>query len=566
MSAVADGPALAYDGIHRRFHDEAARRLAKQGHVRIFRRDFELSLPVDWTADPHQSRSWRYRLHTLEFLDVLCQVYEDGDDLEALRTASDVALDWVRQNPRRGAGVSEFAWYDMAAALRGPMIAYLTQAATRVGVLDGQEAEELFASAVEHGHFLADDAHYTERHNHGLFQDEGLLLLSSYLAPLPEAQGWSATARRRVVETIQSTVSERDAVHLEHSPAYHCTIVNLMRRLRGRDAQLREQLAELAERMDASAGWLVTPSGRLPPVGDTDPEEGPKWLLRAGAQKAGLRGFFKAGYGIVKTEDSYLMLAAGFHNSSHKHADELSFVLEEGGTLLVGEAGRFAYEEADPRRQFARSPSAHNGLIVDGEAAPLQGAEPYGSGVEAVGSGDGWYAIEARNPLLARRGIEHTRLLVHRPSAALIVLDELAADQGHSYTRLLHLGPAVSCSRSGDGISFESPGGNGSIFNWGPISRMDLVKGQREPRIQGWFYPHEREELETFVLELETEAASDLLGLVLSIGEELRLEGATMDDEGRLLSLSGPSGGFELSVTRTARRKLAIEQRDAGAG
>ena len=562
IKALAAQPQANYDGIHRRKHDEEARERARQGHVRIFGRDFELSLPIDWTADPHHSRSWRYRLHTLEFLDVLCQVHEDDDDDAALRMACDVVLDWVRHNPLGGDGVSDFAWYDMAAALRGPLLAYLAREGARTEVLDEEEAEELFTSVLQHGHYLADDLHYTGGHNHGLFQDEGLLLLSSYLDPLPEAQGWSAKARRRVVDTIQSTVSERDAVHLEHSPAYHCTIVNLMRRLRGRDAPLEEQLAELAERMDASAGWLVTPAGKLPPVGDTDPEEGPKWLLRAGAKKRGIRGFFGAGYGIVKTDDAYLMLAAAFHNSSHKHADELSFVLEEGGTFLVGEAGRFAYEETDPRRQFARSPRAHNGLIADGDAAPLLGADPYGSGVEAVGAGDGWYAIEARNPLLARRGIELTRLLLYKPNLALVVLDDLAADEGHAYTRLLHFGHEVGCADTEEGISFEAPHARGTVTWWGPVSRTELVRAQRQPEIQGWFYPHEREELETFALLLESEAASELLGLVLSTGEALRLRDAAIEGDLRRLSLAAAGGGFELVVSRAARRKLAIEQSD----
>lgn len=562
VRALAAQPAVAYDGIHRRYHDDEARGRAREGLSRVFGRDFELTPPIDWRADPYGSRSWRYRLHTLEFLDVVCQLHEDDGDEQALRMACDAALDWVRNNPRGGGETSDFAWYDMAAALRAPLIGYLAQAAPRARAVSEAEAEELLDSALDHGHFLADDANYTFDHNHGLYQDEGLLLLARYLGPLPEAQGWSAKARRRVVETIRSTVSERDAVHLEHSPAYHCAIVNLMRRLRTRDPGLSDELAELAERMDASAGWLVTPAGNLPPVGDTDPEHGPKWLLRAGARKTGIRGFFKSGYGVVKTKSSYLLLSCGYHNRSHKHADELSFVLEEDGVMLVGEAGRFAYEESDPRRRFARSPWAHNGVVIDGKVAPMEQFEPYGSGVEAVGSGSGWFAIEAQNPLSARAGIEHRRLLLHRPGVALLVLDELTTKRKRTYSRLLHLGPQVACRLEEDGwASLEWPGGSGWASSWGPSKGAEVVRGRREPGIQGWYYPHEREEVETDVLVLESRAASTVLGLALGMrGRRLSLEAVEADPERRVVRLRDGEDELELSVSRTARRKLLIEQ------
>jgi hypothetical protein len=560
LSTVAAEPEPHYDAVHVRDHGPRARQRALQGYVPLLGTEFELRLPIDWTADPHLSRSWKYELHTLEFLDVLCQIYRDEGDPKPLRTACDVALDWMRQNGQGARGVSQFAWYDMAVAIRGPYIAYLLRAGARVGILTEAEAKEFLGSSLQHAAFLFDDDNYAHGHNHGLFQDEGLLLLASYLTFVPGARDWRARARERAIATIESTVDVRDGIHLEHSPAYHCNIVNLLRRLRRRDEKLRQELTDLAQRMESNAGWLVTPSERLPPVGDTDPKPAREWAIRAATAATGICGFFDAGYGIARTRDAYLLLTAGYHSDAHKHADELSFVLEEKGVLLVNDAGRFTYDEEDPRRQHARSAPAHNGLIADGEPSSWKEAPPYGSGLEAVGSGAGWYAMQARNPLLLDGGIEHRRLLLYKPTVSLIVLDELTADREHSYTRFLHFGPELTCRQVENRVLFEGVA-RGSVRDWGsPESRVRLVRGQRTPHLQGWFYPAEREEAEAFALELETVASSAVLTTILSIGTpELRLEDVAIDDERVVIRLAAGSRHVALGITRSNDELRVVE-------
>ena len=46
-----------------------------------------------------------------------------------------------------------------------------------------------------------------------------------------------------------------------------------------------------------------------------------------------------AGIASVRDGESHLVLSAGFHNTTHKHADELGFELSEGGRRLVTDTG-----------------------------------------------------------------------------------------------------------------------------------------------------------------------------------------------------------------------------------
>ena len=61
-----------------------------------------------------------------------------------LRALEDNQLPQLAEELRQGEpGVSEFAWYDMAVALRAPFIGYLLCAGAHEGVLSEQEATAL---------------------------------------------------------------------------------------------------------------------------------------------------------------------------------------------------------------------------------------------------------------------------------------------------------------------------------------------------------------------------------------------------------------------------------------
>jgi hypothetical protein len=480
------------------------------GRFYVYGFEARLRPPVDWLADPPGSRTWRYELHTLTWLKEALARYAAGGDVETLAVARDVVLDWARAHLRFDGERSEFAWYDMAVGLRAPYVGYVLRACLAEEMLGDEEAELLLEAAERHGAFLADGANYAAGNNHGLFQDEGLYLLARLLPDLPAAAAWRELALTRMKASLRETVDFEEGAHLEHSPAYQLAILDLVARLAANVSELPE-LAGLLDRMRRTAAWQVTPGGRMAQLGDSDDLAAPRWAQDAASKLRGLHALPKAGQAFVREGDSYLAVSAAYHGPAHKHADDSGFLLVEGGRTILGDAGRWGYYEDEPDRGYARSAAAHNVLAVDGRDFEWRGAEPYGSGLVAAGEGDGWYAIVARNPLLARQGVEHRRILLYRPAEQLIVIDELRSDEQHEYARHFHLGPGLAAERTGEGrIALGGDGVAATLIDHSGGAEIFLDRGRDDPR-RGWTYPGDRERTPVWTATLRTRAADATL-------------------------------------------------------
>jgi hypothetical protein len=487
------------------------------GRFYVYGQASELCIPIDWHQDPHQSRSWRYELHALTWLKEALARHALGDDIEMLAVARDVVLDWAQSHLRSDEEPSEFAWYDMAVGLRAPYLGYVLRACLAEDMLDDRRADLLLEAAERHGAELANGDNYAAGNNHGLFQDEGLYLLARQLPTLPAAAAWRELALTRLKATLAETVSFGDGAHLEHSPAYQLAIVDLLARLAANVGDLPE-LGPLLNRMRRTAAWQVTPAGRMAQLGDTDDLPAPSWARDASSSLRGMNPLFEAGQAFVREGRSYLAVSAAYHGPAHKHADDTGFLLVEDGQVVLGDAGRWGYYEDEPHRLYARSAAAHNVLTVDGQDFEWRAAEPYGSGLEAAGECDGWYAIAVRNPLLAGQGVDHRRILLYRPAQALLVLDEVRSPAAHEHTRRFHLGPELEAEQVGPGC-IAIAGKNLAATLTDPVgdAEISLARGQDDPHA-GWAYPGDRETKAVWTAALRSRADSATLTCALTLG------------------------------------------------
>jgi Heparinase II/III-like protein/Heparinase II/III N-terminus len=503
LDQLADLGLPTYRAVTCRDRNVEEKLAAAGGRFTVFGRQVDLQPPVDWNQNPFGSRSGVYELHTLQFLDVLVHAFLDDADPKALEQALAVAIDWINGSATDREGTNEFAWYDMAVGLRAPYLAYVLRASAHAGVLSESDAEVVLNSLLEHGRFLAADENYAHGHNHGLFQDEGLLLLCGYLPFLDESAAWQELAWTRCMQTLRETIEWDEGVQLEHSPAYHLAMTHYVRRILGLPGADGEMLGQLLTRLEDTAGWLVLPDGTLPELGDTDSIPAASWAARSAEGKHGLKILPRAGLAVVKEQDSFLIVSAWYHGRGHKHADELSFILYETGHRVLGDSGRYGYYENEPARMYARSSQAHNALIVDGESFDWQSAEPYGSGILGGGSGAGWHAIEGVNPLL--RDAEHHRLFLFLPGKVLVVVDEVRATESRAFTRLLHFGPDLEVETSASGLSMRANGFRGAVSNWADATvDWTLSRGQLEPDLRGWTFPRDRQSVPIWTAEADS--------------------------------------------------------------
>jgi hypothetical protein len=163
--------------------------------------------------------------------------------------------------------------------------------------------------------------------------------------------------------------------------------------------------------------------------------------LAGAGEPFGLTAFRDAGFAAVRSGESYLLVTAGHHSSVHKHPDDLSFCWYEAAAPVVVEAGKHSYDVERPEYKYARSPWAHNVVMVDDE--PLWSPEVVGSGLRATGEGDGWYAILMDDLHAGTASARHQRLLVFAPGRLLLVFDHVQAERSDAeWTRVFHLAPS----------------------------------------------------------------------------------------------------------------------------
>ncbi len=165
-----------------------------------------LSVPIDWSTDPLGAHRYRQNLHKLRFLEPLLRSYGAGGDLDDLRAALAIGVDWVRHNPRGEDTTPVEAWSDKVVGDRIPYLSYLLRASACERLGGARRRAELLDAASEHGRVMAAQRLYVAD-NHGLFVDLGLLRLVESFPFLADADAWRGLARERFEATLRGRLS-----------------------------------------------------------------------------------------------------------------------------------------------------------------------------------------------------------------------------------------------------------------------------------------------------------------------------------------------------------------------
>ena len=441
----------------------------------------QLVPPVDWTQDPYASRSWGHYLHGFSWVDPLLYAYAHDGDVDALTQARDLLLDWIAAVPREP-GAPEQSWLDKTVGDRSRYLGYITRAAACEDLLDDAQAATLIDSVREHGSLLADPGFHAPT-NHGLYDNFGLALLGRNASFLAEGPAWVELARQRFRSTLSARLYEEEGFWLEHSAGYQFLVIRLVERFAERfdPGAYDGELAVMRE----AAGWLVMPPGTKVPYGDSGSGLAPEWAREEATDDRGLRVMRRSGLAVVKDRGGYLLVTAGFHNRTHKHADDLGFHLYDRGRDVISDTGHHNYN-LDRWRRFSLSAAAHSVLSVGNHDFPIKADKRvYGSGIRAAGAGHGWYAIQGANPLLRPRGVRHRRLYLYRPGRALVVIDFVRAKRERPYLRRLQLAPQLDVRRHRGRLRLAAEGFRGALRDGGAPARLRVIEGRDDPP-GGW--------------------------------------------------------------------------------
>lgn len=228
--------------------------------------------------------------------------------------------------------------------------------------------------------------------------------------------------------------------------------------------------------------WKYTASNE---VEGTNPKNGPSFIFPWAGQLISRNNY--------KKEAHWSFFDIGPWGSGHQHNDKLHISISAYGRDLLVDAGRFAYrgEVAKKFRAYARGTQGHNTILIDGK-----GQEPDIKVVSQPLSDDHFkithefdYAWNSFNNYYDLEGVEHSRSLFYVRNNFWVVVDNINTSQPRKIETLWHWHPRCEVEKQKQGmVSSVNENGNLKIVPVGKIKwDIDLVKGQEEPEIQGWY-------------------------------------------------------------------------------
>ncbi len=537
---------------------------ARKGLFHVHKTTRRLVPRVNWRQDPYHSLAFQADLQDLNWTAVLFYAYRNNGDVGALAQARDLILDWVRHNRFRHSGpqTTPRTWFDKVVGDRAPYIAFLTRAASCEGILTDKQARVLLRSLRRQGQFLT--GHYSNT-NRGLYEDTGLVLLSQQLAFMSKSASWRQTGSTRFIRNLESHTIAGEGFWLEHSATYHILVTKLLERFMDIPGEKDPALVSLHELMKNVAGWLIEPDGSNVLLGNSNYTSVGDELDDEASTDEGLKLLPQSGLAFVKRQDppAYLSVAATFFSSVHKHSDDLTFDLFDQGHRIVSDTGLYS---KDPGKWYAFSQAsrAHSVLTVDNKSFPRKSRLAYHSGIVAGGGGDGWYAIQGTNPLVARQGVDHNRLFLYKPGEALFVIDRVRSAATHRYRRYIQLGPDVDVDNAGDELKLHAKGFDGDLFSSSSVGPGNLrrFRGRRNP-IEGFMFPEFRERDRRWTVRYQTRGSNVDHITTLGLDDSRDIRGTLVgpaEDAGTTVQVSdGTAPLYTLHVVRSGGA-LSVEQ------
>jgi len=441
-----------------------------------------MATPLDWSMNPFKDVNWQFQLHAWRMMDPLLNEYFKSGSQQSLHEAFSYALDWFSYHYERKLRAT-MAWYDMAAGIRAMKLAlFVDRYHAGELKLRAEEAQRLMTLVDEHATRLQDGGFIADN-NHGLFQVFGLNLLCTVAADREPCAHGREFAEQRFSQLLEHQFTA-EGVHREHSPSYHFFVSRIINDLGGAKRFDDPKLTAILEKTAAVEAWLLDPSGKEVAIGDS----GSKASRPSQQPESPVVGdFSRSGYAIVRGKGSMLFVTGMANSLTHKHADDLSFVLFEHGRPLFIDSGKYGYAN-DPMRRYVESAAAHNTIsLLNDEIGPSD-ITMSGSSLKSVATDEEGFSITGK---IKRPGLfEQERKIRYVPGTSIVIHDEISSSSKQEFVSSLHLAGDLQPERVEDGFDVSLPDGKTIRARLDPGSgnapcRIEIARGQNDP-VLGW--------------------------------------------------------------------------------
>lgn len=310
--------------------------------------------------------------------------------------------------------------------------------------------------------WLYDDNNYTKNHNHGIFQDGSLLKAGYYF----DKREYIDKAINRLTQQLEYAFPNKQ-VHIENSSGYHLGILSYLKNITEFLNKIDNDYGQVtAEYLDGAIDYLVyvvKPNIGLPPIGDTigagrlyDDFGNPqlKYVYSQGKEgvkpKHNTRIYFNDGYAIFREhwdptrfiDSTWLLFKSGYSSSTHKHADDLSFILYSKGKDIFVDPGMYNYMVGDRIADYMNSAHAHNTVIVDNKTYSIGVFNSKKVGLYDYKRYDDYEVVTGFNNIY--QGVNIDRNIIYLDGSHFLIVDDIISNDRHDYSQLFHLSNDVS--------------------------------------------------------------------------------------------------------------------------
>ena len=476
---------------------------------------------IDWeNLGPNKDKEWAWMMNRHQHFDYLLAAYLHTRNEKYLHTINDHLIDWIPTHPAPQKVTFSTSWRALEAARRimDTWLAVFVYARAEPAISD-EALFLLLTSIPEHANALRNHDSFWGG-NHKITEKTAVVVCALAWPEFREALGWLERAVQKIGDELYKQTYP-DGSYKELANHYQKVVGEnylwLVRILRGNNAVASSpKLEKRVEEMWNYFAYVTRPSGFGPLNNDSSLEDNftileeanrffnrPDWtyILSYGEkgtepQEPPSRYFPWAGQAILRSgwdrSAHWAFFDVGPNGSAHQHDDKLHLSISIGQNDLLVDSGRYIYKPG-PVRDYFRSGVGHNVVRVDGQDSirppntvnsPVENQVSITSDYDLVQGKVGFNA----NPMTGQ-SVEQIRTVVYFREIGWLVIDELLGYGGHQYDTNWNFHPDCAVTRQQDDLSILLPDDSTArltLLGKNP-GKWDLVRGQKEPEVRGWY-------------------------------------------------------------------------------
>ncbi|MEA3364263.1 MAG: alginate lyase family protein [Candidatus Hydrogenedentes bacterium] len=473
---------------------------------------------LDWTYNgPDGDREWGWGLNRQYWAGELISAYQKTGNPVYIEGYDRYIRDWILANPYRGQKTSAPQWRGLETFMR-------VNGSLSRGFYALQEVPELTpVTRILILSTIPDHAHYLQHFHAGggnwiSMEMKGLATAAACWPEFKKSGEWFEYAFKHMVPEVEKQVYP-DGAQKELTSHYHIVTVrsfdsfaNIAHRA-GRDvpadfeAGIGKMYNYLAYTMRPSGYGLLNNDSNLDHTAPlvlrhAERFERPDWTyIATNGEKGNMpkgvpsKVFPWAGQMVMRSgwdrNAHWGFFDVGPLGIGHWHYDKLHLSISAFGRDILVDGGRYTYKGGPWRAYFIGSKS-HNVVLFDGceqRDTVREVSEPMKGNYAITPEFDYARGTFAGSYPKLEGVAKHTRAVVYMRGRYWIVVDAVSTDRPRDVTALWHFHP--DCTVAAEGLSAVSTDAESGNVRVTPVSvldwRVNLVKGQEKPEIQGWW-------------------------------------------------------------------------------